>query len=190
MPLASNRLIFSHFCIIGNSRSSFFSDRPCDFLSLSVRAENERILCASLKYDVAGSGQFGATWPRPSLSTEFLEAEYDRVYVQIVITLCLDRWWDWTRDIIWIVVDLLTVARVMILQLRNEGLVFRGQVSLCGNARAASGAALLIFAEVVSMRERKTEADSANCCFLGLFMCPEGLSDRFSTRLKQVGGMR
>jgi hypothetical protein len=76
----------------------------------------------------------------------------------------------------------------MILQLRNEGLVFRGQVSLCENTRAASGA-LLIFAEVVSMRERKTEADSANCCFLGLFMCPEGLSERFSSRLKQVGGM-
>jgi hypothetical protein len=61
MPLASNRLFSSPFCRIGNSRSSFFSDRPCDFLSLSVRAENERILCTSLKYDVAGSGQFGAT---------------------------------------------------------------------------------------------------------------------------------
>jgi hypothetical protein len=66
---------------------------------------------------------------------------------------------------------------------------FRGQVSLCENAKAASGA-LLILAEVGSMRERKTETDSANCYFLGLFMCPEGLSDRFSTRLKQVGGMR
>jgi hypothetical protein len=77
----------------------------------------------------------------------------------------------------------------MILQLRNEGLVFRRQGSLCENARAASGA-LLILAEVVSMRERQTEADSANCCFLGLLWCPEGSSDRFSTRLKQAGGMR
>jgi hypothetical protein len=77
----------------------------------------------------------------------------------------------------------------MTLQLRNEGLVFRRQGSLCENARAASGA-LLIFAEVVSMRERQTEADSANCCFLGLFMWPEGSIDRFSTRFKQVGGMR